>query len=140
VSGFLLDTSICVAATRDRPIRVREHLAHKVAIGATVSISIIVLFELWYGVERSAAERRAANETRLDRFLAGKLRILDVDSADARRAALIRAKLQAMGKPIGAYDLLIAAQAVERGMTLVTSNLADFRRVDGLICEDWATA
>jgi tRNA(fMet)-specific endonuclease VapC len=140
MSGFLLDTSICVAVTRNRPLCLREHVAQKRASGASLSVSVIVLFELWYGVERSATERRAANAERLDRFLAGRLEILDVGAADAQRAALIRTSLQALGTPIGAYDLLIAAQAVERGLTLVTSNLAEFRRVDSLVCEDWAAA
>ena len=50
----------------------------------------------------------------------------------------MRAQLERVGQPIGAYDALIAGQAVRRGLTLVTANAREFERVDGLMCEDWA--
>ena len=52
----------------------------------------------------------------------------------------MRAELEIAGKPIGAYDVLIAAQARRRGATLVTSNVAEFDRVTGLKLEDWAVS
>jgi tRNA(fMet)-specific endonuclease VapC len=50
----------------------------------------------------------------------------------------VRALLEKEGQAIGAYDALIAAQAVRRGITLVTANTREFKRVDGLMWEDWA--
>ena len=63
--------------------------------------------------------------------------IRDERSADA---AAIRAVLEAAGKPIGAYDVLLAGQARRRAATLVTSNVSEFDRVAGLKWEDWAVA
>lgn len=59
---------------------------------------------------------------------------------DPREAGTVRAELETAGKPIGAYDVLIAGQARRRGVTLVTSNVSEFDRVAGLKWEDWATA
>ena len=58
-------------------------------------------------------------------------------SAEAQRAAYLRSRLSRLGKPIGPYDLLIAATALENQLTLVTQNLREFRRVEGLVVEDW---
>ena len=52
----------------------------------------------------------------------------------------MRAELEIVGKPIGAYDVLIAGQARRRGATLVTSNVDEFERVAGLKWEDWAAS
>ena len=68
----------------------------------------------------------------------GIVEILPFDEADARAAGEVRAQLERVGQPIGAYDALIAGQAVRRGLTLVTANAREFERVDGLMCEDWA--
>lgn len=56
---------------------------------------------------------------------------------DAFRAGEIRAYLQSRGTPIGAYDVLIAGQALARDLTLVTRNIGEFARVDGLRVENW---
>ena len=60
------------------------------------------------------------------------------DEEDARAAGTIRAQIEAAGRPIGAYDLLIAGQAVRHKATLVTANAKEFARVKGLVWEDWA--
>jgi tRNA(fMet)-specific endonuclease VapC len=57
---------------------------------------------------------------------------------DARSAGVIRHELERAGTPIGAYDTLIAGQALQRGLTLVTANVAGFQRVGGLRWENWA--
>jgi tRNA(fMet)-specific endonuclease VapC len=97
----------------------------------------MVLFELWFGIAKST--RRAVNAERLVLFLHGGLDLLPFDADDARAAGEIRVVLEARGTPIGPYDLLIAAQALRRGATLVTSNLREFERVDGLKLVDWAS-
>ncbi len=63
--------------------------------------------------------------------------MLDLDREDARAAGEIRAALARQGTPIGPYDVLIAGQAKARALTLVTGNLAEFQRVEGLRIEDW---
>ena len=57
---------------------------------------------------------------------------------DARAAGMVRAELEAVGKPVGASDVLLAGQARRRGATLVTSTAKEFARVRGLKWEDWA--
>ena len=59
-------------------------------------------------------------------------------AADAVRAASLRVHLKKAGTPIGPIDVLIAGQALERGWTLVTSNIKEFERVPGLAFEDWS--
>lgn len=98
--------------------------------------SSLVVFELWYGVAKSS--RKESNETRLSAFLSGPIGILDFEEEDAHVAGTIRTDLERAGAPIGAYDLLIAAQGLRHGTTVVTANGSEFGRVRGLIWEDWA--
>ncbi|WP_312164830.1 PIN domain-containing protein [Phenylobacterium sp.] len=72
----------------------------------------------------------------MERF-ASRLEVLAFDDVAADHAAEIRASLERRGQPIGGYDLLIAGHARSRGLTVVTGNLAEFGRVEGLRCEDW---
>lgn len=71
------------------------------------------------------------------RLLFTDLEILDLEREDARAAGEIRAELARRGTPIGPYDVLIAGQAMARGLPLVTNNTAEFERVAGLRLEDW---
>lgn len=135
--SYLLDTNACIALINGRPQSVRDRFASAVTAGETVFTSAVVIFELWYGVAKST--RSEANETRLSAFLAGPLELIEFDEEDAHVAGQVRARLEAVGKPIGAYDLLIAAQGVRRGAIVVTANGSEFRRVPGLKWEDWAT-
>lgn len=93
-------------------------------------------FELWYGVAKSV--RQEFNRKRLETFLSGPLTVLPFEDADARAASTIRAALETAGKPIGAYDVLIAGQALRHELTLVTANVSEFSRVKGLMWQDWA--
>jgi len=132
---FLLDTNVCIALINGTSDRVRRRFAKAVESGEHVRVSSVSLYELWYGVEKSA--RTAANTQRLQMFLAGPVRVLEFGEEDARRAGEIRNSLERAGKPIGAYDLLIAAQALNRRLKLVTANAREFARVKGLQWEDW---
>lgn len=131
----LLDTDTVVALLRDRPATVRERFRREVANGALIAVSTITIFELWYGVARSGRPRD--NEERLRLFLAGNIHLLPFAADDTAVAGRIRAALAVSGRPIGPYDLLIAAQALHRSVPVVTANVGEFSRIDGLRWEDW---
>jgi len=134
--NYLLDTNACVALINRTSIAVRNRFEKAMASGAQVCVSSVVTFELWYGVAKSV--HQALNTRRLEAFLAGPIILLPLDDEDARVAGSIRAALQASGTPIGAYDLLIAGQAMARQLSLVTANVSEFSRVKGLSWQDWA--
>lgn len=104
--------------------------------GDHVLVSSVAVFELWYGVAKSA--KQDFNRKRLETFLAGPILMLTFEDADARVAGTVRAALEAVGKLIGAYDLLMAGQALRHHLTLVTANVSEFSRVKGLHWQDWA--
>jgi tRNA(fMet)-specific endonuclease VapC len=135
---YLLDTNACVALINGTPKEVRRRFRRAIARDTTMLVSSVVAFELWYGVAKS--QRREANTERLNAFLAGPLEWIDFDEVDAREAGTVRAELERAGRPIGAYDVLIAGQARRRRVTLVTSNGREFDRVTGLKWENWAVA
>lgn len=128
---YLLDTNLCIRVLRDRPKGLRERFN---AEASSLSISSVVLYELLYGAAKSA--RPAENRHAVEAF-AARLEVLDFDDDAAAHAGEIRADLERQGTPIGSYDLLIAGHARSRGLVVVTGNLAEFRRVEGLRCEDW---
>ena len=131
-----LHTNAVIAILKNQPAGVRRRLRRAVSKGTAIAVSSVVLFELWYGVARSA--RRRENAERLRTFLSGTVDVLPLDDDDALEAGTLRAALQEAGTPIGPYDLLIAAQALRRGATLVTANTREFARVRGLKQQDWA--
>ena len=63
--------------------------------------------------------------------------IVPFDDRDAEQFGIIRALLEKQGQPIGVYDLEIASQGLARNMTVVTNNEKEFRRVPGLMVENW---
>ncbi len=128
---YMLDTNLCVRVLRDRPAGFRERFN---AEADGLSISTIVLTELLHGAAKSA--RPEHNRREVERF-AARLEVLPFDSDAAGHAADIRAVLQRQGRPIGGYDVLIAAHARSRGLIIVTGNTAEFARVEGLRSEDW---
>ncbi|MGB6132527.1 MAG: type II toxin-antitoxin system VapC family toxin [Acidobacteriaceae bacterium] len=134
--NYFLDTSTVVAVLRNQPPLVRQRLRRAMARGAAVSVPSVVVYELWYGVERSA--RRNENAERVRAFLAGNVQVVSFDEEDAAVAGEIRAALEATGNSIGPYDLLIAAQALRRGASLVTANVAEFACVPGLAWQNWS--
>ena len=130
---YLLDTNACIALLNDRSqtlaMRTRRHPPGDIGLPAPV------LFELYYGACKSKHTTR--NLELLDRMV---FETVAFDAADARVAGAVRSQLEAAGCPIGPYDLLIAGQALARGLTLVTANTREFQRVGGLHCEDWTSA
>ncbi len=128
---YMLDTNLCIRVLRDRPPAARERFNLN---ADALCISTIVLTELLHGAARSA--RPEHNRSEVERF-ASRLEVLAFDSAAADHAADIRASLERRGLIIGGYDLLIAGHARSRGLVVVTGNLGEFTRVEGLRCEDW---
>ena len=132
---YLLDTNAVIALLKNDPPGVRNRLRRVVSEGASIAVPSVVLYELWYGVARSA--RQSENAERLRVFLSGNVNIVPFDQDDAAAAGDLRAALETVGTPIGPYDLLIAAQALRSRTTLVTANVSEFARVSGLIWQDW---
>ena len=133
--SYLLDTNACIAALNGRPALVVERLAETRAHRKVISISTMVLTELWYGVSKSEHVER---NTRLLEAFIQPFQVLVFDSEDARIAGDIRTRLERLGTPVGPYDCLIAAQAVRHNLTVVTANTREFERVKGLRLENWA--
>lgn len=125
----MLDTNVVIATMR-RNHRVGERLRQ--CRPGEIGLSAIVLHELYFGAVHSRRVR--ANLDALDEI---ELPIVPFDVDDARVAGNVRAALILAGTVIGPYDILIAAQALSRGLTLVTRNTREFSRVQGLRFEDW---
>jgi|SRR5580704_1831039 tRNA(fMet)-specific endonuclease VapC len=132
---YLLDINACIAVINGKPQSVRIRLRKEFDSEVKVVVSSVVAFELWYGVAKSA--RPTTNAQLLTTFFAGPVGLLVFDDEDAKIAGSVRATLEAAGKPIGAYDVLIAGQALRHKVTLVTANSREFGRVKGLKWEDW---
>ncbi|MFS8056389.1 tRNA(fMet)-specific endonuclease VapC [Rhizobium sp. BR 317] len=128
---YMLDTNLCIRLLRDRPQGLRDRFNEN---ADALCISTIILNELLYGAETSAdpVKHRANVEN-----FAARLVILQFDEAAAAHAANIRAVLERKGQMIGGYDVLIAGHARSAGLSVITGNLREFTRVDGLIAEDW---
>jgi tRNA(fMet)-specific endonuclease VapC len=127
----MLDTNIVSDLIRHPQGRAARQIAE---VGEeNVCISIIVAAELRYGCAKSGSSRLVkAVEDVLD-----EIDILPFDAPADAEYAVIRAELEANGKPIGGNDLLIAAHACAAGATVVTANADEFNRVRGLKVENW---
>lgn len=134
--SYLLDTNACIALINGAPTAVRDRFEKAIRSDLQVYVSSVVNFELWYGIAKSAPVEM--NTRRLEMLLSSPVIALPFENEDSRAAGSIRAALEAAGKPIGAYDYLIAGQALARQLTLVTANVSEFSRVKGLSWQDWA--
>jgi tRNA(fMet)-specific endonuclease VapC len=133
--SYLLDTNVCIAVVNKRPTQVRHRLGEMGRNQAMMYVSAVSLFEIDFGLRKSDREA----ETRVQYGeLFNKLSKVPFDEEDAAVAGAIRAELEGNGRPIGAYDYLIAGQALRRNWTLVTANEREFQRVKGLKIENWA--
>jgi tRNA(fMet)-specific endonuclease VapC len=131
-----LDTNVVIALLNGRNPAVRARFDAILATRTGVAMSVIVYHELMYGAAHSA--RRQANEDKIALFVAGaRIALLPFAESDAAMAAHIRAHLRHSAAPIGPYDVLIAAQALCAGATLITANTREFQRVPGLSVTDW---
>ncbi len=129
---LMLDSNVCIRAMRAGG---QDVVAWIMAHSDTVGLSSIVLHELYVGAALSA---RRDHQRAMINELSAQLAVLDFDMSAADHAANIRADLQRRGCMIGSNDMLIAGHARSLGLKLITSDLADFRRINGLHCEDWS--
>jgi tRNA(fMet)-specific endonuclease VapC len=128
---YLLDTNIVSDLVRNPQGLAAEHI-HRVG-EAQVCTSIIVAAELRYG----AAKRGSPRLARQLQAVLGAIDVLPFAAPADRAYGEIRTRLEQTGRPIGGNDLLIAAQAMALGCTIVTDNESEFARIDGLIHENW---
>ena len=131
---YLLDTNICIYAINKKPAVVLNALRENADKG--IYISSLTVAELAYGIENSLHIEK--NRIALLKFLS-IFTILNFDDADAVQYGRLKARLKKEGKLIGPIDMLLAAQAMDKDLTLVTNDTAEFRRVRGLRVEDWTT-
>ena len=129
---YLLDTNICIYLIKRKPptimAKFRLHPLGELAISAVTQA------ELEYGVAKSQLPEQ--NRRALDRFLL-PLETVPFEAGDSRAYGPLRSQLERLGTPIGSLDLMIASQALYRGLTVVTNNTREFQRVPNLALENW---
>jgi len=132
---YLLDTNTCIYILKKRPQEVFDKF--RTLNPENIGISSITAAELSFGVNKSSSPEK--NQKAIDDFLT-PLQILDFDQGAAKHYGLIRANLEKNGTPIGPLDTLIAAHAKSLNAVLITNNLKEFIRVEGLVTENWINA
>ncbi|MDD6292722.1 MAG: type II toxin-antitoxin system VapC family toxin [Eubacteriales bacterium] len=129
---YMLDTNICIYLIKHKPLQVFEKLQEHNP--DEICISAVTYAELVHGVEKSKAVER--NRLALT-ILLSNIEILDFDMKAAEEYGRIRADLEKKGTPIGPLDMMIAGHAKSLGYTIVTNNVGEFKRVEGLQHENW---
>jgi tRNA(fMet)-specific endonuclease VapC len=131
VTRYLLDTNIVSDLVRNPDGRVTQRIRQ---VGeAQICTSIIVAAELRYGVAKRGSPRLAAQLA----AVLGALEVVPFEAPADAEYGRLRAGLEQAGRPIGGNDMLIAAQAVALGHTVVTDSEREFARIAGLRCENW---
>ena len=128
---YLLDTNICIYVIKRRPIEVLDRFNEA---AGHIAISSITLAELLHGVEKS---QHITKNLRAVEDFCSRLDVLDYEENAASHYGEIRAYLERKGKTIGVNDLHIAGHARSLGVILVSNNLKEFERVDGLRFQNW---
>jgi tRNA(fMet)-specific endonuclease VapC len=129
---YLLDTNVLSDFARGEQAvtaRLRQETPSQLAV------SVITEMEVEYGLARNPNLVPRVREVM--RMFPDTISVLPFEREDARVAAQLRASLNSQGTPIGAYDVLLAACALRRGLSVVTHNAREFVRVGGLGLEDW---
>lgn len=129
---YLLDTCLISDFARGVPPVVARLVATP---PSATAISAITVMEVEFGLLLRPGVARRLRRV-LDALFASTT-VVPFDREDAAEAARLRAELRRKGRPVGAYDLLIAATALRRELVLVTSNTAEFAHCEGLALEDW---
>ena len=133
---YLLDTNIVSDLVRNPQGKVARHVR---TVGEKhVCTSMIVAAELRYAANKKRADKKGSPRlsSQLDAVL-GVLEVLPFETPADKSYGLLRIRLEQAGTPIGANDLLIAAQALTLGYVIVTDNEREFSRVEGLRLQNW---
>lgn len=128
---FMLDTNIAIYVIKHRPVGALETFNRH---AGKICISSITLAELFHGAEKSAKPDH--NLRQIEDFVS-RLEVLKYGSKAASHYGDIRSDLERKGTTIGVNDLHIAGHARSEGLTLVTNNLREFERVEGLRLDNW---
>ena len=128
---YLLDTNAVSQLVRQPDGEVARRVA--ALEPGSFAISVVVAAELRYGAERRGSSRL----TRQLEAVFSAIDVLPLEEPVDRHYGAIRSELERVGQPIGSNDLLIAAHAKALDLILVTNNVREFRRVPGLVVEDW---
>lgn len=128
---YLLDSNVCIVYLNGRSVVVQEKVRNELS---NIVVCSVVKSELFYGALRTQNPQRTLvrQQIFLNQFVS-----LPFDDLAVMVCAQIRAQLASRGTPIGSNDLQIAAIALTHHLTLVTHNVREFSRVDGLQIEDW---
>lgn len=129
----MLDTNIVIYVIKRRPIQALDSFNRHTG---QICISSITLSELYHGAEKS--DRVDHNLSVIEDFVS-RLEVLDYSSQASAHYGDIRASLEKQGKTIGVNDLHIAGHARSTGLILVSNNLREFERVEGLRLDNWVT-
>lgn len=129
---YLLDTNICIFAIKRRPVKVLEKIKSHFENG--IYISSLTIAELEFGVSNS--QRPEENRMALIEFLS-IFDYLSYDDEDAIQYGKLKTHLRQAGTTIGPIDLLLASQALSKGLVMVTNNTREFIRVPELEIQDW---
>lgn len=129
---FMLDTNTCIYLIKKKTPKLLAHITRH-SVGE-IGVSSVTLAELWYGVSKS--EHLQKNKEALKAFIL-PLEIADFDEKAAETYGNIRSNLEKAGTPIGSMDLLIGSHSLSLGVTLVTGNIREFKRIKGLRVADW---
>ncbi len=130
--SYLLDTNTCIKILNGKSAAVKENIEQ--TDDAEVIIPSVVRYELFYGAYKSDNPKKTLSGLR--DFLSA-FRSMELDETIALTAGKIRAELDKKGTPIGPYDILIGAFTRHYDLILVTHNVAEFSRIDGLRIQDW---
>ncbi|AHJ12585.1 putative toxin protein, VapC-like [Sulfurospirillum multivorans DSM 12446] len=128
----MLDTNICIYIIKNKPQSVLDELK-KCNVGDII-LSSITVSELIYGAHKSQFVEK--NLKAIEHFLI-PFDVAEYDYKAALEYGKLRASLEKKGQPIGSLDMLIAAHAKSLDMVLVTNNMKEFERVEGLNVENW---
>lgn len=130
---FLLDTDTCIHILRGKPAYIAQ--AQQVTPD-DLAVSSITRYELLYGAWRCESKRRITERSKVEKFL-DAIHEIPFSREMADHAAEIRHELEEKGSVIGPLDILIAATARTAHLEVITDNLREFSRVQGLRCQSW---
>jgi tRNA(fMet)-specific endonuclease VapC len=131
VLKYMLDTDMCIFTITRKPAHIKRMFNTHIG---QLCISAVTWGELICGAEKS--EQVEKNLATLDGFSA-RLEVLPFDKQASRQFGQVKAELELQGQKIGSYDTMIAGHARSQGLIVVTNNVLEFKRVEGLRVVNW---